>query len=196
MKYNKYAFGIMIAIVSFLGFVSENLWLACVKGRIDNRSMHAPFLLGYGLLIVLIYFVLGTPKNCRIHKLIKTELSLKRKYMLYFGVAFVVVCIGELLLGLTVESISGIQYWDYSWIPLHFTQYTSIPTSLGFATAMTFFMGKVFEPLMDLIMRMNPMAMKIVSIILMLVMCSDFIVSFYQMIKKRSHIIRWRIFLR
>ncbi len=196
MKYNKYALCIMVAIVSFLGFVTENLWLACVKGRIDNRNMHAPFLLGYGVLIVLIYLVIGTPQNSRIHKFIKEELSLKRKYLIYFGMSFLIVCIGELLLGLSVEAVSGVEYWDYSWIPLHFTQYTSVPTSVGFATAMTLFMGKVFEPLMNLIMRMNPILMKVLGILLMFIMCSDFVVSFYQMIKRRSHIVRWRIFLR
>lgn len=57
MKYNIYALGIMVAVVSFLGFVVENVWLAMTKGYINNRNMNAPFLLGYGLLIAALFAV-------------------------------------------------------------------------------------------------------------------------------------------
>ena len=45
MKYTYYQLGIMAAVVSFLGFVVENIWLAMTKGYINNRNMNAPFLL-------------------------------------------------------------------------------------------------------------------------------------------------------
>jgi hypothetical protein len=60
MKYTYYQLGIMAAVVSFLGFVVENIWLAMTKGYINNRNMNAPFLLGYGLLILFMYAVFGT----------------------------------------------------------------------------------------------------------------------------------------
>ena len=63
MKYDIYSWIIMIAVISFLGFILENVWLAFTKGFIDNRNMGAPFLLGYGLFVVAIYFVIGTPQN-------------------------------------------------------------------------------------------------------------------------------------
>lgn len=191
MGYNRYALFIMVAIVSFLGFLTENIWLLFTKGIMDNRNMYAPFLLGYGILIVMIYLLIGTPQNCVLHRFIKHKLSNKRKYFLYFGLCFLIVCIGELFLGLTVEKVSGIQYWNYSWIPLHFTQYTSVPTSAGFALIMTFFMGRCFEPIMNMIMKMDPLIIKVVGTVLMIIMCSDFFASFYQMIKKRAHIVRW-----
>ena len=59
MKYTYYQLGIMAAVVSFLGFVVENIWLAMTKGYINNRNMNAPFLLGYGLLILFMYAVFG-----------------------------------------------------------------------------------------------------------------------------------------
>ena len=37
---------LMATVVSFLGFVVENVWLAFTKGYIDNRNMALPFLLG------------------------------------------------------------------------------------------------------------------------------------------------------
>lgn len=65
MKYTYYQLGIMAAVVSFLGFVVENIWLAMTKGYINNRNMNAPFLLGYGLLILFMYAVFGTPAALR-----------------------------------------------------------------------------------------------------------------------------------
>ena len=41
MKYTYYQLGIMAAVVSFLGFVVENIWLAMTKGYINNRNMNA-----------------------------------------------------------------------------------------------------------------------------------------------------------
>ena len=62
MKYDIYSLGIMVAVISFLGFSLENLWLSLTKGFIDNRNMNAPFLMGYGLLVVGMYLLLGTPE--------------------------------------------------------------------------------------------------------------------------------------
>ena len=53
----------LIAVVSFLGFVVENIWLWGTKGYIDNRNMCLPFLIGYGLAIVAIHALFGTPSQ-------------------------------------------------------------------------------------------------------------------------------------
>lgn len=50
INYNIYTLAIMMAIVSFLGFILENIWLMFTKGYIDNRNVGTPFLLGYGIL--------------------------------------------------------------------------------------------------------------------------------------------------
>ena len=47
------------AVISFLGFIVENVWLTATKGYIDNRNMCFPFLLGYGIAILLIFIILG-----------------------------------------------------------------------------------------------------------------------------------------
>ena len=133
MKYDIYSLGIMVAVISFLGFSLENLWLSLTKGFIDNRNMNAPFLMGYGLLVVGMYLLLGTPENMALAEMVPVDRSKGEKFFVYFLCAFAVVTVGELILGHLMEKICGIQYWNYNWIPLHITQYTSIPTSIGFA---------------------------------------------------------------
>lgn len=196
MQYSVYALGIMAAVVSFLGFVVENVWLAITKGYIDNRNMNAPFLVGYGMLILVMYFILGTPKDLLILKKSKRNMPKWASVIIYFVLSFFVVSIAEIALGVIFEKVSGIKYWNYSMLPLHFTQYTSVPTSMGFALLITVFMGAIFTPLMELIMRMDPHLMKWLSIILVVIMMADLIINFYEMITSHAFVKKWRIYLK
>lgn len=63
MKYSLATYLLTITIISFLGFCVENVWLAFTQKCIDNRNMSLPFLLGYGLAVVGIYFIFRTLKN-------------------------------------------------------------------------------------------------------------------------------------
>ena len=63
MKYTAAAYMLTIAIISFLGYCVENIWLAVTQQYINNRNMYFPFLLGYGLAVVGIYLIVGTPKK-------------------------------------------------------------------------------------------------------------------------------------
>lgn len=196
MKYNIYALGIMTAIVSFLGFVVENIWLALTKGYINNRNMNAPFLLGYGLLIMFMYFVLGTPGKPTDWGVFKGLRAKWGKYVAYFVCAMVLVSLGEIILGTVVEELCGFEYWNYSNLPLHITKYTSVPTSIAFAAMITFVMGKMFTPIMDWIMRMDATWVKVIGSVLIIVMVSDFFVSFYHMIHGKNFYLKWKISLK
>lgn len=191
-----YVLGLMAALISFLGFVVENLWLALTKGYINNRNMNTPFLLGYGMLVLAIYFLLGTPQKMSLPESMRKRQKKNRNDLLYFLCAMLFVCVGEIILGIVVEYLCGIEYWNYSAIPLHITKYTSIPTSIAFASMITLFMGHVFEPMIRLISRMDYRIIRIVSVVLMVIMLSDFFVSFGMMIKKRNFYLKWKIILR
>ena len=196
MEYNIYAIGIMTAIVSFLGFVVENIWLAISKGYINNRNMNTPFLLGYGLLIMFMYFTIGTPGKLAEWKIFKKAKTKFAKYMVYFLCAMLIVSISEIVLGVVVEELCGFEYWNYSNIPLHITKYTSVPTSMAFATMITFVMGKLFNPIMNWIVQVDCTWIRVLSIILIIIMASDFIISFYHMIHNRNFYLKWKIIFR
>ncbi len=196
MEYNIYAIGIMTAIVSFLGFVVENIWLAISKGYINNRNMNTPFLLGYGLLIMFMYFTIGTPGKLVEWKIFKKAKTKFAKYMVYFLCAMLIVSISEIVLGVVVEELCGFEYWNYSNIPLHITKYTSVPTSMAFATMITFVMGKLFNPIMNWIVQVDCTWIRVLSIILIVIMAFDFIISFYHMIHNRNFYLKWKIIFR
>ena len=191
-----YVLGMMIALISFLGFLVENLWLALTKGYINNRNMNAPFLLGYGMLVVAMYFMFGTPEEISLPRRMRKKETRYRRYAVYFLWAMLFVCIGEIVLGTVVEKLCGIEYWNYSRIPLHITKYTSIPTSAAFASMITLFMGRFFHPILRFLSKIDERVLKVLGVTLCLIMLWDFGVSLAVMIRKKSFYLKWKILLR
>lgn len=192
-QYDIYSLTLAAAVISFLGFALENIWLALRKGYIDNRNMTFPFLLGYGLLVTGIYAVMGTPEE--MHIVIPPKTPTQLQYVIYFLLSAVIVSIGEIILGKTVERIFGFEYWNYESLPLHITKYTSVPTSLGFALIITIFMGRCFPRLMEFIVSVNADTVQMTAIILGTAMTADFIYSFAKMYKTRSLNVRYTIYI-
>lgn len=182
----------MIALISFLGFVVENLWLAVTKGYMDNRNMVFPFLLGYGLAVFVIYLLFGTPEEMRIVGNAVVINSKTLSYGLYFGIVMVCISLGEIVLGTVVEKTCHFYWWDYSKLPLHITRYTSIPTSAGFTLIIVLFMGKVFIPIYEWFLSWNQMILAIVSVGLMITMVIDYAYSTFYMYKNKRMQRRWR----
>ncbi len=187
-RFNTYTLLIMVAVISFLGYNLENMWLAVTKGFIDNRNMSFPFLLGYGLFVVGLYLIAGTPKSPGL--VLSEQYSNKRS--MYFFMSMLIISVGEIILGFTVEKIFGFEYWNYTDLPLHITKYTSIPTSIGFSFLLTLFMDKFFEPLMTRIDNIPRGAARIIGIVLAIIMLVDFIASFANMYITRSVNIKWK----
>lgn len=187
-----YVYGVMIAVIAFLGYITENVWLAITKGYIDNRNMNAPFLLGYGVLVLAVYFLFGTPQNLADWGLMRYIPEGTASYLFYYVISFLIVSVGEIVLGTLVEKICGIEYWNYEWIPFHLTKYTSLPTSIMFAGIITFFMSNLFDPIMQGLLQLNLSCIKVISIMLIALMVCDFLVSFYKMYQKQDFNLIWK----
>lgn len=192
MEYSLGAVFVMTALVSFLGFLVENLWLAARKGYMDNRNMHAPFLIGYGAAIMGFYLVLGTPSNLRFFGT-PSECGTKSQFAAYFIFTFILISLGEMLLGTVIEKRYGLVWWDYTAIPLHITKYTSVPTSFGFTVIIVTFMDCFFERGMNALMELEPVKVHIYGIILMAVMLIDFLLSMYRMKTTGELMVSWKI---
>lgn len=180
---------IMLAIMSFIGFCVEDIWMIFRHGYLDNRNMYLPCLLGYGLFIIVLYYIIGTPNNL----FNKIELKRTKGTIIYFFICFILVSIGELLLGLFVEKTGGFSYWDYSTLPLHITKYTSIPTSVGFALVITLFMGYVFIPLRNKLNKLVDKMPLFIVILIFVALIIDFIISFKTMYTNNGKNLLWMI---
>ena len=183
----------IIVVVSFLGFVVENIWLAMTKGFMDNRNMYLPFLVGYGLAIMAIFMLFGTPMNPWFlgRKFAIEKKLLKR--MLYFLLVMLCVCVGEILLGTLVEKLCHFYWWDYSRLPLHITRYTTLPTGAGFAVMITIFMEHFFVPLANIFMAWEIKKLRFIAIGMMILLMQDFVINAYRMYKDKKMTKKWEI---
>ena len=179
--YSIYVWLMIIIICSFIGWIIENLWIMLRFGCFDNRNMFLPFLLGYGMAVFLISTTLGTSENY--------------PDFIYGIKVFIFVSIAELLLGYSFEFMCGFRYWDYSALPLHFTCYTSLFTSMGFSMLITGFMRLCFKPLVSLLCRYES-AIKYISVLGIVILAFDFLLSFHSMRIHRSYNKRWEIYLK
>lgn len=180
---------IMVIIISFLGFCFENIWMMFRYSVIDNRNMFLPFLLGYGLFVVAIYHFIGLPDKL----FNKYKMSFPIKYVIYLFICFVLVSVGEILLGTFVELVGNYYYWNYSSIPLHFTRYTSVPTSIGFALVITLFMSFGFVPLLKSVRKKSRKLSVSLLLIFFLILVIDMNVSFKQMKNNKGSNTIWAI---
>lgn len=184
---------LIIVLVSFLGFIVENVFISFFSGKLDNRNMILPFLLGYGLSILALFKLFGTPNNPLFFgkQIIFSSTYLSTAY--YFVVTFLCVSIGELILGHLVEWMCDIQWWNYTSIPWHITRYTSVPTSTVFSILITIFMKYIFNNLLNSFSKWNVPLLSILSISLILLLSIDFIHSGIYMFKHHSTLKIWSI---
>ena len=192
---NTKAFSLLLVavIVSFMGFCIENIFIGINHGFIDNRNMILPFLFGYGLTILAIYSLFGTPSTPLYFGKPITFESNFLSTLFYFSVAFLGVCIGEILLGFATEYSCKIIWWDYTRIPLHITRYTSVPTSLGFASLITIFMKYLFDPLINTISKMTPKILFTLTFTLVTLLSADMINSAMYMLINNQTLKIWRV---
>ncbi len=181
-EYSVFTWASIIVICSFIGFVIENVWIGIRYGYFDNRNMYLPFLLGDGIAVVLFYSILGLPE--------------KYPDIKYFSSVFVLVSLGEIILGYVVEKVCGIYYWDYSGLPFHLTRYTSLFTSAGFAAMITVFMRSVFPFIVKMLSLIEAFPFRYAGVIFAGLLIVDYFASFYQMRKRKDFHLRWKVELR
>lgn len=196
VKYNIYTIILMVTLVSFLGFLVENVWLAMTKGYVDNRNMYFPFLLGYGFAILSLYYILGTPKDATYLKRLPFLDTPFKMVMFYWLCAFCFVCIAEVLLGTFIERTCQVVLWNYSRFTLHITKYTSVPTSTAFAFIITFYMDRCFTPIMQALSNIDYDTAKSVSLIFLVIMVSDFTYNAYRMYTHKDFNRVWKFDLK
>lgn len=183
---------IIVIIVSFLGFWVENTWLSIYLGFMDNRNMHLPFLLGYGLGVIAIYAAFGTPKALRVFCVPIKVKSAALRTVIYWLFACAGVMLGEIALGTFVEKVFDIIWWEYTTLPLHITKYTSVPTTAAFGALITFFMGTWFTPVYSYFIRRQNKAVAVVACIVMVLLVADLSVSALQMYETADFVEVWR----
>ena len=183
----------VIVVASFLGFIVENAWLGIRYGYFDNRGMILPGLLGYGLAIIGVFLILGTPDHPRFLWINLYSRNIVAQFVYYVLSSTVLVSVGEIALGSFVEKHCQIEWWNYSSLPLHIGKYTSVFTSIGFGLMITIFMNSLFLSIMKWAMFINTVILKIMVIVLFILLIADFLYEAKYMMKNKRINRRWKI---
>ena len=184
---------IVIVVASLLGFITENIWVGLRFGFVDNRGMMAPGLIGYGMAMVGMYILLGTPEMPRFlgQRIYFASNELQIAY--YIFMAGVLVSVGEILLGTAVERFCQIEWWNYSSLPLHIGKYTSVFTSIGFGMMITIFMNHIFPYLFSRALTVNDGLIESLVYVLFVLLVVDFIHEAKYMIKNKHINKIWKV---
>ncbi len=108
-------------IYAFLGWCTEVIFAACVRGVFENRGFfNGPICPIYGFGVVIVVFFLE---------------PLKENFWMLFLGSVVLTSVLELITGYLMEKIFKHRWWDYSKMPLNIGGYVCLAFSLiwGFA---------------------------------------------------------------
>lgn len=195
--YDVRYFFVGMIVFAFFGFCAENIGRMATKHIFDCRHQILPFLFAYGIALLAVYVLMGTPDelrffNIRIFKK-KTLATRILSHIIYFAVIFAFILVGEIAVGMLYEKFAGVILWDYSNIPTHITRYTSIITTLLYGGGVYLLMAFAFKPMMNLIMKMGTRAATIADCTLGVAIVLDFIATLIIMFTTGSAPEYWSI---
>ena len=178
--YDARYFFIGMIVFAFFGFCAENIGRMTVQHIFDCRHQLLPFLFAYGIALLAVYVLIGTPDDLRFFNIrIFRQKNTRNKilsHIIYFSVIFVFILGGEIAVGMIYEKFAGVILWDYSDIPTHITRYTSILTTLLYGGGVYLLMAFAFRPMMKLIMKMGLKAATIIDCTLGVAIVIDFLI--------------------
>ena len=143
---------LLIAIlVSHLGWIMEMLLFYFSFDVIADRGfVTLPFCPIYGITVVVIYLLIGTPRSGG--ALLSGLSPSGVRVLLYFVSATLIPTLTELIGGEIMEKISGRVLWDYTSMKYNIGKYISLESSLTWGCMITGAM-LLFDPIRRLIER-------------------------------------------
>ncbi len=173
-------FFVAMMVFAFLGFWVENIARMITKNVFDSRHQLLPFLFAYGLALLAIYIVLGTPDEMRFFNIrIFRKKDIKSRvfsHLSYFLVICAFIMLGEIGVGMIYEKVAGVILWDYTSIPTHITRYTSLITTALFGGGVYAIMAFAFRPMIKLISKMGTTAATVLDCTLGVAIIIDFLI--------------------
>lgn len=134
---------LLTMLLSFLGWAFETTLTFIQTGKFYDRGfMTMPFCPIYGVSLIAIYFLLGTPNEGR--GILKNVTDPLARCLIYLVFAFIVPTAAELIVGFIFDVFFNTSLWSYTGLPFNFRGYISLPVSLGWMLAVFAFMGYLF----------------------------------------------------
>ena len=140
--------GIMAA---HLGWIFEILLFLFMYGGVADRGFGVlPFCPIYGITLVMVYYLIGTPHG---GGMLLSRLGRGgARNIIYFILATLIPSVSELMGGEVMERVSGEVLWSYEYIGYNYGKYICLPVSLGWG-ALVFVTMLFYDKFLSFIMR-------------------------------------------
>ena len=130
----------------------------------------------YGITLVVIYYLIGTPRKGGV--LLSRIKCTGWRTLVYFTIATLIPTLAELFAGETMEKISGRVLWDYSEMTFNFGRYISLESSLTWGILIMFVM-LWYDLIFNLLLRIPTSVAKRISSIFIFAVAVDFSVNLF-----------------
>lgn len=167
-KKNLYYYLNNFLLFSFFGFLFENIMHLITAGSLTNNLFYGPWMLIYGFGVIIMIFLTRLVFN-------RVKLNRPLKVIILFFSVTIILTVLELLGGYLTEFIFHKSFWDYTDLKFNFGKYIALEVSLGWGVACLIFLY-IVKPLTDKFIERIP---KFISIILLILIITDFVFSFF-----------------
>lgn len=157
-------------IYSIFGYLFELLICLLFNNSFDSGFMYGPYAPIYGISIMLIFSLFDK------FRFIKPKL---RKYTIMFLSSFLIITFLELFGGELIKLLYHKELWNYSNLPFHLNKYISLEISTFWSVGVIL-IYKYVKPITDKWSKKIP---KFLTLIILLIMFIDFIISNINLIK-------------
>ena len=167
-KKNLYYYLNNFLLFSFFGFLFENIMHLITAGSLTNNPFYGPWMPIYGFGVIIMIFLTRLVFN-------RVKLNRPLKIIILFLIVTIILTTLELIGGYLTEFVFHKSFWDYTDLKFNFGKYIALEVSLGWGVACLIFLY-VVKPLTDKFIEKIP---KFISIILLILIITDFIFSFF-----------------
>lgn len=137
---------LIFLVISFIGWLFETIQVSILADQLVDRGfLSLPICPIYGLTIMGIYFLAGTPHEPQ--GILRNVNNLIYRYLSYFLISFALPTIAEFFVGMFFDKAFNIMLWDYSHLPLNIGGYVCLWISLAWGFAITLLM-RIFFPIL------------------------------------------------
>ena len=172
-KYGVARYFLLTAVLSFLGWAFETVWMKIATGKFVERGfLSLPFCPIYGCSLLLVYALVGTPKQGGI--LLKNVTQKRTRFWLYLLFAFIVPSVMELLVGVFFKQTMHIRLWNYSNKKLNIGGFVCLRNSIIWSVLIFLFMNYLFSPIQKAIGRLPIKLARACALVLFALLLADF----------------------
>ena len=185
---------LLFFLISFVGWCFEKVARYIVYNSVTDRGfLTMPLCPIYGFSILMIYFLIGSPKSPIIGVEYETDGRWERvfsfiiNFLIYFIFAAAVTSAVELVTGMFFKEVMGVTLWNYQDRFMNLWGYICLGYSMLWGGLISLFMLFCWESICRAVRKIRIGTVRVLGALCLTLMMSDFIFNLIYLFKVGSH---------